>query len=181
MENDSCGAYLYNYGTEEQDVDVVIWADGQKLTTPVTVGKEACVSVRAVGGEIISETVETGEKEPDEYLDITSQYLSNPGFEEDETWGTKSAVNLNGILYDPCYVNTVAATNNKWPQILPTKGWSPANALKGGSNFALLYSMPYSTDIYCVSPSNVGNSASIMAAPASDEIGGTRCLSILNS
>ena len=181
MENDSCGAYLYNYGTEEQDVDVVIWADGQKLTTPVTVGKEACVSVRAVGGEIISETVETGEKEPDEYLDITSQYLSNPGFEEDETWGTKSAVNLNGILYDPCYINTVAAANNKWPQILPTKGWSPANALKGGSNFALLYSMPYSTDIYCVSPSNVGNSASIMAAPASDETCGTRCLSILNS
>lgn len=115
-----------------------------------------------------------------------TNYLSfylvpRPGFEEDETWRTKSAVNLNGILYDPCYVNTVAAANNKWPQILPTKGWSPANALKGGSNFALLYSMPYSTDIYCASPSNVGNSASIMAAPASDEIGGTRCLSILNS
>ncbi len=181
MENDSCAAYLYNYGTEEQTVQAVIWADGQKLTAPVTVGKDACVSVRVANGEIVSETVESGEEETDEYTDITDQCLSNPGFEEDKTWGTESSVNLNGTLYDPCYVNDVAAADSKWPQILPTKGWTPGNALKGGSNFAVLYSMPYSTDMYCVSPSNVGNSASIMAAPAADEACGTRCLSILNS
>ena len=181
MENDSCGAYLYNYGAEEQTVEAIIWADGRKLTAPVTIEKDACVSVRATNGEIVTETVELGEEETDGYVDITAQCLSNPGFEDDETWGTESAVNLNGTLYDPCYVNNVAAADRRWPQILPTQGWTPDNALKGGSNFALLYSMPYSIDMYCVSPSNVGNSASIMAAPAADETCGERCLSILNS
>ena len=41
--------------------------------------------------------------------------------------------------------------------------------------------MPYSTTMYCVSPSTVGDSASIMAAPATDDACGKRCLSILNS
>lgn len=180
MENDSCGAYLYNYGSEEQTLQATIWAGGQKLTSPVTVEKDACVSIRVADGAIVTETVEQGE-ETDEYVDITAQCLSNPGFEEDETWSTVSAVTLGGTLYDPCYTNTVAAADRRWPQILPTRGWTAGNALKGGSNYALLYSMPYSTDTYCVSPSNVGNSASIMAVPAVDDTCGTRCLSILNS
>lgn len=85
------------------------------------------------------------------------------------------------MVYDPCYINTVKAADSKWPQVLPIQGWTPGNGLKGGSNFAVLYSMPYSTTMYCVSPSNVGNSASIMAAPATDDACGKRCLSILNS
>lgn len=53
--------------------------------------------------------------------------------------------------------------------------------MTGGSKFAVLYSMPYSSTMYCVSPSSEGNSASIMAAPAADETCGERCLSVLNS
>lgn len=182
MENDSCGAYLYNiaYSGQKQQAQVTIWADGNKLTAPVTVEQESCVSVKAVGNEILTETVDLKE-EQEEFFDVTAQFLSNPGFEEDQTYGTESKVTLNGVVYDPCYVNTVKASDSKWPQVLPIQGWTPGNRLKGGSNFAVLYSMPYSTTMYCVSPSNVGNSASIMAAPATDDACGKRCLSILNS
>lgn len=147
---------------------------------PVTVEHESCVSVKAVGNEILIETVDLKE-EQEEFFDVTAQFLSNPGFEEDQTYGTESKVTLNGVVYDPCYINTVKAADSKWPQVLPIQGWIPGNGLKGGSNFAVLYSMPYSTTMYCVSPSNVGNSASIMAAPATDDACGKRCLSILNS
>ena len=180
MENDSCGAYLYNYSRQKQQAQVTIWADGNKLTAPVTVEQESCVSVKAVGNEILIETVDLKE-EQEEFFDVTAQFLSNPGFEEDQTYGTESKVTLNGVVYDPCYVNTVKAADSKWPQVLPIQGWTPGNGLKGGSNFAVLYSMPYSTTMYCVSPSTVGNSASIMAAPATDDACGKRCLSILNS
>lgn len=180
MENDSCGAYLYNYSGQKQQAQVTIWADGNKLTAPVTVEHESCVSVKAVGNEILIETVDLKE-EQEEFFDVTAQFLSNPGFEEDQTYGTESKVTLNGVVYDPCYINTVKAADSKWPQVLPIQGWIPGNGLKGGSNFAVLYSMPYSTTMYCVSPSNVGNSASIMAAPATDDACGKRCLSILNS
>ena len=180
MENDSCGAYLYNYSGQKQQAQVTIWADGNKLTAPVTVEHESCVSVKAVGNEILIETVDLKE-EQEEFFDVTAQFLSNPGFEEDQTYGTESKVTLNGVVYDPCYINTVKAADSKWPQVLPIQGWTPGNGLKGGSNFAVLYSMPYSTTMYCVSPSNVGNSASIMAAPATDDACGKRCLSILNS
>lgn len=180
MENDSCGAYLYNYSGQKQQAQVTIWADGNKLTAPVTVEHESCVSVKAVGNEILIETVDLKE-EQEEFFDVTAQFLSNPGFEEDQTYGTESKVTLNGVVYDPCYINTVKAADSKWPQVLPIQGWTPGNGLKGGSNFAVLYSMPYSTTMYCVSPSNVGNSASIMAAPARDDACGKRCLSILNS
>ena len=180
MENDSCGAYLYNHSGQKQQAQVTIWADGNKLTATVTVEQESCVSVKAVGNEILTETVDLKE-EQEEFFDVTAQFLSNPGFEEDQTYGTESKVTLNGVVYDPCYVNTVKASDSKWPQVLPIQGWTPGNRLKGGSNFAVLYSMPYSTTMYCVSPSNVGNSASIMAAPATDDACGKRCLSILNS
>lgn len=179
MENDSCGAYLYNYSGQKQQAQVTIWADGNKLTAPVTVEHESCVSVKAVGNEILIETVDLKE-EQEEFFDVTAQFLSNPGFEEDQTYGTESKVTLNGVVYD-AYINTVKAADSKWPQVLPIQGWTPGNGLKGGSNFAVLYSMPYSTTMYCVSPSNVGNSASIMAAPATDDACGKRCLSILNS
>lgn len=180
MENDSCGAYLYNYSGQKQQAQVTIWADGNKLTAPVSVEHESCVSVKAVGNEILIETVDLKE-EQEEFFDVTAQFLSNPGFEEDQTYGTESKVTLNGVVYDPCYINTVKAADSKWPQVLPIQGWTPGNGLKGSSNFAVLYSMPYSTTMYCVSPSNVGNSASIMAAPATDDACGKRCLSILNS
>ncbi len=181
IENDSCGAYLYNTGESKQNAIVTIWADGRKLQESVTVDKNECVSVKVSEGQIVCETVTPGEEETNEYVDITEKFLSNPGFEEDKTYGTESNITLNGVVYNPCYINTVTATDKKWPQILPVKGWTAGNKMESGSNFSLLYSMPYSRTMYCVSPSDVGNSASIMAAPAMDETCGTRCLSILNS
>ena len=76
----------------------------------------------------------------------------------------------------------MAAANKQFPQVLPVRGWKAESKLSPASNYALLYSMPYSFDRYCVSPSNVGNSTSIMAPPAAfaDEAG-TRCLSMLSS
>lgn len=94
MENDSCGAYLYNYSGQKQQAQVTIWADGNKLTAPVTVEHESCVSVKAVGNEILIETVDLKE-EQEEFFDVTAQFLSNPGFEEDQTYGTESKVTLN--------------------------------------------------------------------------------------
>ncbi len=116
------------------------------------------------------------------YDDVTTQYLSNPGFEDDATWGTTGSITLGSTTYNPCYTQSVAATDSRWPQVLPVEGWTAENTLTAASNFALLYSMPYSFTQYCVSPSNVGNSTSIMAAPAGrdDEVQ-TRCLSVLNS
>ncbi len=179
-ENDSCGAVLHNPGEKRQEVQATIWADGKKLTTQVIIERNASISIRAKEGRIIVEPAEAEENE-EQFVDITDKVLANPSFEEDETYGTIGDITLNGIQYAPCYTNTVKAANSKWPQILPIQGWSGGNDLKGGSNFAVLYSMPYSTTMYCVSPSNVGNSASIMATPALDDACGKRCLSILNS
>jgi hypothetical protein len=106
----------------------------------------------------------------------------NPSFEEDVTWGTTGNINLNGTTYNPCFTQSVAAANNQFPQVLPVKGWKAESKLSPASKYALLYSMPYSFTQYCVSPSNIGNSASIMAVPAAfEDEAGSRCLSILNS
>lgn len=180
MENDSCGAYLYNRSGQGQNAAVTIWADGKKLTADVAINKDECISVRACNGEIVVEKTDIQEEE-EAFTDITAQFLVNPSFEEDETWSKTGSATLGSVTYNPCYLNSSTPVNSKWAQIYPVKGWTNANGLTGGSAFALLYSMPYSRDMYCVSPSNVGNSASIMAAPAADENAGTRCLSILNS
>lgn len=177
---DSCSFYMYNPKEEMQEAEVCILADGQTFTAAVPVKAGECVRVSVENGSIVSETTEIKEGEED-FKDITAGFLVNPGFEEDQTWGTTGSLTLNGIVYNPCYINKVEAVNSKWPQVLPVKGWQPQNEMNGGSNYTLLYSMPYSTTTYCVSPSNVGNSASIMAAPAQFDSCGTRCLSVLNS
>ena len=41
--------------------------------------------------------------------------------------------------------------------------------------------MPYSTTMYCVSPSNVGNYTAQCARPLMDDTCGVRCLTVLNS
>lgn len=179
-ENDSCSAYIYNVSPQAQKATVTILAQGEEVTGQLTIEKGTCLLVKPEGNKLTSEKVDVKEDQ-EGFFDITARFLKNPGFEEDQTYGTVSKVILNGVTYDPCYTNTVNAANSKWPQILPVKGWEPDNLMKSGSNFTVLYSMPYSTTMYCVSPSNVGNSASIMAAPAMDDRCETRCLSILNS
>lgn len=115
------------------------------------------------------------------YTDITAQ-LANPNFEEDDTYGDRGQnVTASGVTYDDCYVNKVAAANTKFPNVLPVKGWTAGCRLQGSSNYARMYSMPYSMDLFCVSPSNVGNYAAQTAGLLSDDDKGKRTLTTLNS
>ena len=115
------------------------------------------------------------------YEDISDQ-LGNPNFEDDETYGsTGTNVTASDITYADCYVNTVAAANAKWPNVLPVKGWTAGNQLSGGSKYARMYSMPYSLEKFCVSPSNVGNYAAQTAGMMADDGKGDRTLTVLNS
>lgn len=115
------------------------------------------------------------------YTDITAQ-LANPNFEEDDTYGDRGQnVTASGVTYADCYINKVAASNSKFPNVLPVKGWTAANRMSGSSNYARMYSMPYSMDLFCVSPSNVGNYAAQTAGLLSDDDKGKRTLTTLNS
>ncbi len=62
MENDSCGAYIYNKGVRRARARVTVWSGGKKLSAPVTVEGGRRVSVRAVGGEIRVEAAVAGGK-----------------------------------------------------------------------------------------------------------------------
>ncbi len=169
--------YIRTTSLDKQTVTVTIIDDGKALSKEFTI--DGTTIIRLDDGEITAYTEET---EPYEWVDITAQYIANPNFEEDDTWGTTGSITLGNTTYSPCYTQTVKAANAQLPQVLPVVGWTAASQLSPASNFALLYSMPYSFTQYCVSPSNLGNSASIMALPAAfeDEVG-SRCLSILNS
>ena len=117
------------------------------------------------------------------YKEITTEKLVNASFEEDETYGKADGnATCDAGTFNPCYVNTVSAANSKWPNILPVKGWTAGNTLAGGSNFCRMYSMPYSTTQYCVSPKSVGNYAARCSRPIFDiDSCGQRVLTVLNS
>lgn len=180
VEGDSCSFFLYNPIEAGQEATVCILTGGERLTATLTLQGGETVRVSARDGAIVSETVTAGDDE-EAYEEVTDTYLRNPSFEEDTSWGATGSVTLGSTTYNPCYVNTLTATDSRWPQILPVEGWEGRNTLTGGSKYAVCYSMPYSTTMYCVSPSSVGNSASIMAEPARFDSCGTRCLSLLNS
>ena len=115
------------------------------------------------------------------FTDITAQ-LVNPSFEEDVTYGDRGKdVTASGVTYADCYVNKVAAANAKFPNVLPVKGWTAGNRMSGSSNYARMYSMPYSMDLFCVSPTNVGNYAAQTAGLLADDDKGGRTLTVLNS
>ena len=142
---------------------------------------------RIVGGDLVIETdaiLPEYQKEDltEGYQDITAEKLVNPSFEEDETYGKADGnATCDAGTFNPCYVNTVSATNSKWPNILPVKGWTAGNQLSGGSNYCRMYSMPYSTTQYCVSPKAVGNYTDRCGRPLFDEECGARTLTVLNS
>ena len=158
---------------------------GPTYTDKVKIEDLGTTIVRFDDGQIYSKIDTRDMYEPEglpKYVDETALYVANPSFEEDKTWGTTGSITLNGTTYNPCYTQTVKATNSQFPQVLPVQGWKAETKLSPASNFALLYSMPYSFTQYCVSPSNLGNSTSIMAPPAEfDEEAGARCLSVLSS
>ena len=169
--------YIRTLNGKPQTATVTMINGGKIVNKTFTI--EGTTVIRLDGNDLIGYNEET---ENVYYKDITAEVLANPNFEEDETWGTTGSITLNGTTYNPCYTQSVKATDNDFPQVLPVKGWTAASKLSPASKFALLYSMPYSFTQYCVSPSNIGNSTSIMAVPADfEDEAGTRCLSILNS
>lgn len=145
-----------------------------------------CVKVTVEGGDILVEGATFPVAETEDftqgYQDVTKDFVQNASFEEDETYSSVSSnIKASDVTYPTCYTNSVAATNSKWPNVLPVKGWTPANRLALGSNFCRMYSMPYSSTTFCVSPSNVGNYAAKTGRRIADEECGERTLTVLNS
>ena len=178
--------YLLNQIKGQNPVTVNALDNGNKLSKQIELSTKVLkVSIR--GGELLVEEAtgfpeETAENLTEGYKEITNETLVNASFEEDETYGKADGnATCDAGTFNPCYVNTVAATNSKWPNILPVKGWTAGNTLSGGSNFCRMYSMPYSMTQYCVSPKAVGNYAARCSRPVSDETCGSRVLTVLNS
>lgn len=185
-QGDSSVIYLRNDVKGKNNITLTAFDAGEQLSKRIELSNKLLkVSIR--GGELQVEEAagfpETAaESLTKGYKDITEEKLVNASFEEDETYGKADGnVTLGSVTYNPCYTNTVAAANSKWPNVLPVKGWKAGNQLNGGSNFCRMYSMPFSSTQYCVSPSNVGNYAARCSRPIFDEECGDRVLTVLNS
>ncbi len=184
--NDSCAAYVQNLQKQAVSPEISIVKDGQVVSGTIEIEKGKCVKVYVEGGRLQSEEADFPSTEEQDfykgYTDITAEKIANPSFESDHTYGNASGnITLGSVTYNPCYINTVAAKNSSYPNILPVEGWTAGNQLSQGSNYARMYSMPYSTTMFCVSPSNVGNYAAQSARPLADDSCGVRCLTVLNS
>lgn len=181
---DSCAAYLATEGKQPAEVTVSIVSGDTVATGTFTFS--GSVKVSAEGTTLKVEEASFPEDDTvnfyEGYTDITAEMLTNANFEADVTYGNADGnVTLGSTVYNPCYVNAVKANNSNFPNVLPVEGWTAKTTLSGGSNFARMYSMPYSTTMYCVSPSNVGNYAAQCARPLMDDTCGVRCLTVLNS
>ena len=181
--DDSCAVYLQ---AQKKQTEVTVSIVGDDAVASSTFAFDGCVKVTAEGGTIKVESAAFPEEETvnfyEGYTDITADVLTNANFEDDVTYGNATGnVTLGTTVYNPCYVNAVKASNSSFSNVLPVKGWTAKSTLTGGSHFARMYSMPYSTTMYCVSPSNVGNYAAQCARPLMDDTCGVRCLTVLNS
>ncbi|MCR5130115.1 MAG: hypothetical protein K6C10_01470 [Prevotella sp.] len=176
-------AYFESYVDGECEFTVnVVTESGVKEMKFATTGT---VKLTIDGDDVIVEKAEMPSQEDDDltegYTEITESIV-NPNFEEDETYGTRAQnVTASGITYADCYVNSVDPLNSRWPNLLPVKGWTPMRSLSSSTNYARMYSMPYSMDLFCVSPSDVGNYAAQTAGMISDDGKGDRTLTVLNS
>lgn len=184
--DDSCAIYLLNLQQGVVKPRVTILSEGIAVSGEVEIAEGKCVKVYVQNGQLQSETAQFPDSEEadwyDGYTDVTAAYLVNASFEEDATYGNaKGNITLGSVNYNPCYTNTVAATNSNFPNILPVKGWTAGNKLSAATKYARMYSMPYSVSQFCVSPSSVGNYAAQCARPMLDDTCGVRCLTVLNS
>ena len=178
--------YIRNDVKGSNKIGILAFHQGQTIMQQYTL-TTYIVKVSIVGGELQVEEADGFPVSAEEdltrgYKEVTDEVLNNPNFETDETYGNANGnVTLGSTTYNPCYVNDVQASDSSYPNILPVQGWTAGNQLASGSNFARMYSMPYSTSMYCVSPSNVGNYAARCARPVKDSTVGERCLTVLNS
>ncbi len=183
---DSAAVYVQNLSGKTNAVTVHFNGAGSNLSKDISLQKDQIVRISRAAGNFVVEDAESFPAEAADamegYTDVTERYLGNPSFEADKTYGDATGhVTLGNVTYNPCYVNTVAAADKNFINVLPVQGWTPAAALNGSSNYCRMYSMPYSATMYCVSPSSQGNYAAQCAAPALDADCGTRCLTVLNS
>lgn len=180
---DCAAAYIRNDGNAAAKPAVTIIADGKSVSGEVSIAAGKCVRVSVKGGKIVAEDAEMPETAEEDltagYVDVTASYIENAGFEEDLTYGKKGSAKLGSTVYDPCYINDVAAANDKYPNILPVKGWEPGNALTSATAYARMYSMPYSSTLMCVS--EAGNYSAQCAPFLKDSGRGERVLTVLNS
>lgn len=184
--NDPCVVYIQNLQKQNINPQICVITSNGEVNGNIEISKGKCVKVYVEGGVLRSEEADfpssSAENLYEGYTDITEEKISNHSFELDETYGNDNGnITLGSVTYAPCYINNVSASNSKYPNILPVKGWTSGNGLSGESNFARMYSMPYSTTMYCVSPSSVGNYAAQCSRPLADDSCGVRCLTVLNS
>ena len=183
--NDNTAIYVKGL-SDGQTITITAAVDGKLIVRQLDLGTVTW-KASIVGGELLVEEaagfpVSEEESLTNGYKEITSETIVNASFEADQTYGNANGnVTLGSVTYNPCYINSVTAANSKWPNVLPVQGWTAGNQLSGGSNFCRMYSMPYSTTMYCVSPSNVGNYAARCSAPVFDDACGDRVLTVLNS
>ena len=184
-DGDPTSIFLLNLVKGNNTLTVTACDGGKTLMKKVTLSTKVLkISIR--GGELLVEEAsefpeQTQDNLTEGYTDISNQ-LVNPNFEEDVTYGDRGKdVMASGVTYADCYVNKVAAANAKFPNVLPVKGWTAGNRMSGSSNYARMYSMPYSMDLFCVSPTNVGNYAAQTAGMLADDDKGSRTLTVLNS
>lgn len=183
--SDSCAAYIQNIAENATDINVNIISNNDTLTKAVNLVAGQSVKVSVENGAIKVEDVDMPADDESSvyegYTDVTSLFLENPNFELDETYGNTGSVTLSSVTYSPCYTNSVSAISSSFPNILPVEGWTSTNTLSSNSNYARNYSMPYSSTMYCVSPSSVGNYAAQCLSPVLDDSCQARCLTVLNS
>ena len=172
-------AYLTNPAASVVQADVTIVTPAGKVSGKADIAAGKTVRVSVADGKLKVEGAEMPADDEDSltagYTDVTARYLSNASFEEDVTYGT---VGKSGS-FESCYINEVAPADSKFPNVLPVKGWTPGNALEAGSNYCRMYSMPYSSTMYCVS--EVGNYSAQCPPFLADDTRGERCLTVLNS
>jgi len=176
--------YILNEGNTAASVDVDMYLN-PKVSGSYTVAPGKCLKVYNVDGSLKSGDADfptVGSEDLTKgYVDITAAHFGNASFETDKTYGDVGKVTLGSVVYDPCYVNTVAPLAKDFPNILPVQDWTYAGKLNGASNYARMYSMPYSISMMCASPSDVGNYTAQCARPMSDPSCGDRVLTVLNS
>lgn len=184
-EGDSCAAYLQNTSSEKINPSVSIISDGNVVSGTAEINAGSCVKVSVKGGKLLVEAAEMPSENKvdyyEGYIDITDDVLRNASFEDDKTYGDIGSITLGSTTYDPCYINKVATPDSKWSNVLRVSDWKSESKLETASNYARMYSMPYSSTMYCVSPSSVGNYAAQSMRPVEDDSCGTRCLTVLNS
>lgn len=182
-ENDF-GLYLRNSGNTTATVALSgLNTDGTPLTREITVAPGQSLYADVISGQNYETEYPDGAADNPArgYTDITASTLVNANFEEDTTYGATGSVTLGGVTYNPCYVNDVPAADSRFPNVLPVQGWEPGATLGASSNYARMYSMPYSSNMYVCSPSNVGNYTALCPKPFGFEGIGDRVLTALNS